>query len=216
MKVDIAKITQGVVLAGCLVAAQISHSQGLSVISLFGIDALKEVKGVLGPKGASYEPGTKSGRFNANTIFLAEQLDANADAGVRSRITAVSSIQSLSDLNETTPLGLLISEHIAHHLKIRGWALAEPRLANSLSFRDDGEFGLSRNPERVTPQVSAQNLVTGTYFPTRDGILVSLRIIDVVTGRLVSTAQTRIPRDSFSREALGVPTTDTPLIRISN
>jgi hypothetical protein len=46
----------------------------------------------------------------------------------------------------------------------------------------------------------AQNVVTGTYAVTKDGILVTLKMVDTNSGRLVSSAQTRIIRDKFSAD----------------
>lgn len=210
------KLVNILVFLSLLVQIQSSQAEVLSGIPLLGIDRIAEVKGLLGKKGASYEPQSIAGQFNANTMFLAEQLDANADQGVRSRATVVSSIVELGDLRETTPLGLLLSEHLAHHLKIRGWIVSEPRMANALQFKTDGEFGLSRDVDRISANVSAQNVVTGTYIATRDGVLVSVRVLDFASGRVVSSAQTRLLRNSFSREMLGGKVIDTPRIKITN
>jgi len=43
----------------------------------------------------------------------------------------------------------------------------------------------------------AVNVVTGTYTSTRDGVLLNVRVLNLETGRIVSTAQTRLFRDKF-------------------
>lgn len=162
--------------------------------------AVKRQVTILRDQSGLLEASTISGLFNANTMFLAEQLQKNAIVDVRGAETVVSTIMDINNLEVSSPLGRLISEHLAHHLNLRGWSIVESKLVKELIFTDDGEFGMTRSDFRKPVAMRAQNVVTGTYAVTKDGILVTLKMVDTNSGRLVSSAQTRILRDKFSAD----------------
>jgi len=162
--------------------------------------AVKRQVTILRDQSGLLEASTISGLFNANTMFLAEQLQKNAVVDVRSAETVVSTIMDINDLKVSSPLGRLISEHLAHHLNLRGWSIVESKLVKELIFTEEGEFGMTRGDSRKPVAMRAQNVVTGTYAVTKDGILVTLKMIETTSGKLVSSAQTRILRDKFSAD----------------
>lgn len=139
-----------------------------------------------------------SGVFNASMMFLAEQLDRNVAVDMRQRPTIVTNVVTLNALNETSPLGRLISEHLMHELQVRSWAVMDIRLAKELMINDQGEFTLSRDAKKLRDNMPALNVITGTYTATTDGVLVSVRAVDLPSGRVLSTAQTRLARDKFT------------------
>lgn len=168
-------------------------------IPFAGIAAKRQVS-ILRDQSGLLEASTVSGLFNANTMFLAEQLQKNLTVDARGVETVVSTVTDINNLESTSPLGRLISEHLAHHLNLRGWSIVESKLVKELIFTDDGEFGMTRSDFRKPVAMRARNVVTGTYAVTKDGILVTLKMIDTDSGRLVSSAQTRILRDKFSAD----------------
>jgi len=162
--------------------------------------AVKRQVTILRDQSGLLEASTVAGLFNANTMFLAEQLQKNAIVDVRGAETVVSTIMDINNLEVSSPLGRLITEHLAHHLNLRGWSIVESKLVKELIFTDDGDFGMTRSDFRKPVAMRAQNVVTGTYAVTKDGILVTLKMVDTNSGRLVSSAQTRIIRDKFSAD----------------
>jgi TolB-like protein len=138
-----------------------------------------------------------SGQFNAGMMFLTEQLERNALADSRARPTVITSFVDLNNLNETSQLGRLIGEHFMHQLQIRGWNVTDVRMTRDLVINEEGEFSLSRELKRLRGSLSAGNIVTGTYTTTVDGVLLSVRVLDIASGQVVSTAQTRFLRDKF-------------------
>jgi hypothetical protein len=162
--------------------------------------AVKRQVTILRDQSGLLEASTVSGLFNVNTMFLAEQLQKNAIVDVRGAETVVSTIMDINNLEVSSPLGRLITEHLAHHLNLRGWSIVESKLVKELIFTDDGDFGMTRSDFRKPVAMRAQNVVTGTYAVTKDGILVTLKMVDTNSGRLVSSAQTRIIRDKFSAD----------------
>jgi len=187
----------------------------LPYIPVVGVSARSEYRGVLGRKNSSYSPSSSSGTFNSNTMFLAAQLDANTDAAIRGNITFITTITDLNTLSQSVPMGRLISEHLAHHLKVRGWKITEPRLTKEVQMTPSGEFVLSRDPAQLTANFGAHNVLTGTYAVTSDGVLVNLRIVDFQTREVISTAQTRIPLDPFTVSLLAAQSPDRQIARVS-
>ena len=181
-----------------VVACGISSAQVPS-IPFAGV-AVKRQVSILRDQSGLLEARTVSGLFNANTMFLAEQLQKNAIADVQGTDTVVSTVMDINNLESTSPLGRLISEHLSHHLSLRGWSIVESKLVKELIFTDNGEFGMTRSDFRKPVAMRARNVVTGTYAVTKDGILVTLKMIDTSSGRLVSSAQTRIIGDKFSAD----------------
>lgn len=159
----------------------------------------------------SYEPiivqlsGTPAGIFNSGMMFLTEQIERNAHPDSRVRPTVITSFVDLSNLGETSGLGRLMGEHFMHQLQIRGWNVTDIRMTRDLIINEEGEFSLSRELKRLRGTLSAANVVTGTYTATVDGILVSVRVLDLATGQVVSTAQTRFMRDKFINSLVDKP-----------
>lgn len=159
----------------------------------------------------SYEPivvqrsGTQAGLFNSGMMFLTEQIERNAHPDSRVRPTVITSFVDLNNLGETSGLGRLMGEHFMHQLQIRGWNVTDIRMTRDLIINEEGEFSLSRELKRLRGTLAAANVVTGTYTATVDGILVSVRVLDLATGQVVSTAQTRFMRDKFISSLVDKP-----------
>ena len=173
------------------------------------------------PNAYRYEPilnqpsATPSGLFNSGVIFMAEQIDRNISPDDRVLATVFNSIVDLNNLQETSPFGRLVGEHLIHELQVRGWTVSDIRLSKELIVNGSGEFSLSRDLRRLREVMPAANVVTGTYTATRDGILVNVRVINLESGRIVSSAQTRFPRDRFMA-ALVDKAPSLPNVKIAN
>jgi TolB-like protein len=170
--------------------------------------------------GDAYEPivvqasSSQAGIFNSGMIFLADQLDRNVDPAMRSRPTVITSIASLANLNESSALGRLVGEHLIHELQVRAWSVADIRLTKGLIVNSGGEFSLSRDMSQLRESFPVSNVVTGTFSTTPDGVLLSVRVIDSGTGRVVSSAQTRFVRDRFIASLVDKPM-EVPTVRLT-
>jgi len=146
-----------------------------------------------------------AGVFNSNMIFVADQIDRNREAAVASKPLIITSFANLDDLSETSSLGRLIGEQLMHEMKVRGWNVVDMRVTKSISINPSGEFSLSRDIGRIRDTFKVGSLVVGTYTKTTDGLLISARVIDVTTGAVVSTAQSRLARDRFTTHLVTLP-----------
>ena len=158
---------------------------------------------------------SSSGAFNANVIFIADQLDRNRDQESISKPILVTSFSNLDNLSETTSFGRLLAEQLMHELVVRGWQVVDLRMTKSVIVNQSGEFSLSRDLGRIRESFPAGNVLVGTYMRTTDGVLVSARIIDVATGHVKTTAQTRAPRDRFVNNLVTVPVVY-PTVKVGN
>ena len=168
----------------------------------------------------SYEPitlrnsRTPAGVFNGNMLFLADQLDRNSERESAKRPIVITSFSNLNDLADTSPLGRLIGEQLMHELKVRGWNVIDLRMTREITVNEIGEFSLSRDIKKLREGMPAGSEVTGTYLQTKDGILVSARAIDLASGHVLSSAQTRIPRDAFVMQLVDKPA-PLPMLKIT-
>ena len=174
----------------------------------------ERVVSILEGRGRSVGSSTVAGRLNENTAFLAEQLHRNALAEVRDRKTIINSIMDIDDLGKSSTLGRLVGEHLAHHLSLRRWQVFETKLAVAMSVTEAGESSITRVGNRKPIENVAENVVTGTYTVTNDGVLITLKMLEVGSGRLVSSAQSRIPRDRFINHLIGRDAKETPFLTV--
>lgn len=157
---------------------------------------------------------SSAGKFNSNIIFLAEQLERNTDVEAKEFPTILSTIVELDSLGGST-LGRLIGEHMLHQLHVLGWNTTDIRITNNVYVQPEGEFVLSRDLERLRKEHEAANILSGTYTVTKDGVLLSLRITELKTGRLISSAQTRLIKDKFISHLLKNSSNTTPMITLT-
>jgi len=169
----------------------------------------------------SYEPitstysTTQSGIYRSSVVFMADQLERNIDATKKKLPTVVTSFSNLDNLSETSALGRMVGEHLMHELLVRGWAVSDVRIAKELTINRDGELAMSRELTRLRSVVAAENVVTGSYAITTDGVLLSVRVVDFATGLVVSSAETRLKIDPFVGRLIYKPR-EVPIIKISN
>ena len=175
-------------------------------------NGLISTRGVaLVPNAYRYEPilnqpsAIPAGVFNSNMIFVADQLDRNVATESRTQATVITSFVNLNNLAETSPFGLLVGEHLMHELQMRGWPITDLRLTRDLIINETGEFSLSRDMKRLREKLPAVNVVTGTYTVTHDGLLLSVRVIELSTGHVLSTAQTRFAHNRFIASLVDKP-----------
>jgi TolB-like protein len=130
-------------------------------------------------------------------IFLAEQIERNVSAETRIRPTIIATFADVNNFSDTSQFGRLISESLMHELQIRNWNVIDVRLTKDLIINDAGEFSLSRDISRLRASNPTSNIVTGSYSATPDGVILNIRVLDVKTGLILSSAQTRFHRDRF-------------------
>jgi TolB-like protein len=150
---------------------------------------------------------SKAGRFNSEVIFLADQIERNADRKSLDNTFVVTSVTNLNNLSETTSFGRLLSENLIHELQVRKWKVFEVRLTKDIIVNNTGEFSLSRDIQKIRDVYKIGGIVAGTYSIAEGNIIVNVRVVDINSGIIASSGQIRLPMDWFTESLLG-PTED--------
>ncbi len=133
------------------------------------------------------------GYLNSQTIFLADQLERNADKKYLAGSVLVTSFLNLDNLTQTNGLGRLLSEGLIHQLHVRKWKVVDARLANNVVINNQGEFALSRDIKNIKSSYNVSAIVTGTFTATDIGIIVNAKVMDIDSGVITSSGQIIVP-----------------------
>lgn len=145
-------------------------------------------------------PGSNStaGRFNAQMIFMADQIERNTDRKSVENTFIVTSFTNLNRLSETTAFGRLVAEDLIHELQVRKWKVFEVRLTRDVVINEAGEFSLSRDINKIKELYKVGGIVTGTYSVAGNNVVVNARVIDINTGLVASSGQVHMPVSWFT------------------
>ena len=125
--------------------------------------------------------------------------EPDPENGVLADGVIVCTFVDLSKLSRTSSFGRYLAEQLMNELQQRNYKVVELRKGEDVRIQEKrGEYGLSRDPERVNSSVAAGAMLTGTYMAARDSIVVSARIIDNRTAALLSSASFIFPRNALS------------------
>ncbi|WP_217125522.1 FlgO family outer membrane protein [Hydrogenophilus thiooxidans] len=127
--------------------------------------------------------------------LMAEQLDANTKHKSAYPAVLAATFVNLDRIDDTAPLGRLLTEGLVARLQVRGWNLYDVRLSKAVAVTPEGEFVLSRDPKRLEYQYAAAAALTGTYSVTSNEVILHARITDVATGVVVASSEVRLPID---------------------
>lgn len=75
----------------------------------------------------------------------------------------------------------------------RGYLVVDVRLRSAVLLKQDHEQALSRLLAELQQQDQARILLTGTYAPQEDGLIVNVRLIDIPTQQVLAAATDYIP-----------------------
>jgi hypothetical protein len=151
-------------------------------------------------------------------MFIAEQLERNLSPEMRSRALVVTDFVALNTLNETSQLGRLLAQNLMHEMQLRNWSVTDITFRKNILIEASGEFSLSRDVKQLKPPVQTGSIITGTYVNTAEGLILNVRMIQVISGAVVSTAQVKLPADRLISHLLdGPPRPPTmPVLNLTN
>ena len=167
----------------------------------------------------SLVPSTSStGALNTASMFIAEQLERNLSPEMKSRALVVTDFVALNTLNETSQLGRLLAQNLMHEMQLRNWSVTDITFRKNILIDANGEFSLSRDVKQLKPPVQTGSIITGTYVNTAEGLILNVRMIQVISGAVVSTAQVKLPADRLISHLLDGPPRPPimPVLNLSN
>lgn len=110
----------------------------------------------------------------------------------------VASFANVNNLEESSPFGRMISEHIASRLSQNGFNVIEIKLRKKSIFLDkgNGEFLLSRDIKDVGIKYDVTYFIAGTYAQDDNNVYVSSRAINPEDNLIASSCDVYIPLKS--------------------
>ncbi|MEA3289080.1 MAG: FlgO family outer membrane protein [Campylobacterota bacterium] len=155
--------------------------------------------------------------INETIIRLSDQLLSTSRISSGEKI-AITSFVDLHQLNKTTHFGRKLSESFFKELHVRGFSLVDARGTETIRINADGEFFITRDIKLLNKKVIENSYVlVGTYTRFGDGVMVNARIMDNISGDIVSVARTIIHvSDCDLYENCIKPASQKPLVSIPN
>ncbi len=173
-------------------------------LALLGVMALCLSPALAAPPAANADPDAAAIR-QANDLsgdikqmasaLFSHLADPDPQGGDLAQGMAVCSFVDLKKLTRTSSFGRYLAEQLMNEFQQRGYRVVEMRKTTSLMLQEKrGEYGLSRNPEELPQELQAPVMLTGTYTPAGDSILVSAKLIDNRNSVMLSSATLIFPR----------------------
>ena len=101
----------------------------------------------------------------------------------------ITSFVRLDKLKETSEFGRVVGESLINELSNRGFNIIEFRGQMAVSINDQGEYFISRKPHEIKSQIPNTYIVVGTYSRQGGRIILNARVIDNITGKIISSAR---------------------------
>ena len=114
------------------------------------------------------------------------------DPKVKENNIILTSFVNLHRLKETSNFGRVFSENLINYITKKGFRVADFRGQSFVSINKNGEFFLTREASKLNEKVKNKYVLVGTYTPYKDGIMVNARLIDNLSGVVLSASTVRI------------------------
>ena len=99
----------------------------------------------------------------------------------------------LSDLTSTNELGLQYQQGLITALHDHQFNLVDMNVAETLRVTEEGDFILTRDWQQLPADIDVRHVVVSTMSPSKEGVVIYSRIVDVSNNRVVSVAQSFVP-----------------------
>lgn len=118
----------------------------------------------------------------------------------------VATLVNINALEESSPLGRLISEQVGARLAQNGHRVVELKIRQKLYMkRNEGELMLTREIKDIARQQDAQALVIGTYTEGADRVFINLKLTQIETNITLAAVDYALPLDMNVRTLLYRP-----------
>ena len=131
---------------------------------------------------------TTQNTLDATISSLAAQMMQNKKMDTNKPVLITSFVR-LDQFKKTTEFGRVISESLINELSNRGFNIIEFRGQMAVSINEEGEYFISRKPHEIKSQIPNTYIVVGTYSRQGGRIILNARVIDNITGKIISSAR---------------------------
>ncbi len=126
--------------------------------------------------------------LEATIASLATQMMRNKKMNT-SKPVLITSFVKLDQFKQTSEFGRVVSESLINELSNRGFNIIEYRGQMAVSVNEEGEYFISRKPHELKEKIPNTYVVVGTYSRQMKKVMLNARVIDNVTGKIISSAR---------------------------
>ena len=119
---------------------------------------------------------------------LATQMMRNKKM-VSTKPVLITSFVRLDNFKKTTEFGRIVSESMINELSNRGFNIIEYRGQMAVSINEKGEYFITRNPYKLKDEIPNTYVVVGTYSRQFGKVMLNARVIDNITGKIISSSR---------------------------
>jgi len=131
---------------------------------------------------------TSQATLEATINSLATQMMRNKKM-LTSKPVLITSFVRLDNFKKTTEFGRIVSESLISEMSNRGFNIIEYRGQMAVSINEKGEYFITRNPYKLKDKVPNTYVVVGTYSRQFGKIMLNARVIDNITGKIISSSR---------------------------
>lgn len=95
----------------------------------------------------------------------------------------------LDNFKKTSEFGRVLSESMINELSNRGFNVIEFRGQIGVSINEQGEYFITRDANKLKSTVENTYIVVGTYSRQYKQVMLNARVIDNVTGQIISSSR---------------------------
>lgn len=146
-----------------------------------------------------------AGELNEVSRFLVDQLTQNRDIqSLGDNPIAVTSLVELENFKSTNKFGMWLGENMMHELQIRGFKTIDFKMMPAIEVTSQGDFVMSKEVSQLRDRYSINYVLTGTFTEYPNGIAMNVRIVDMESAVIASTAQAHISKSYYSHLLKGL------------
>jgi TolB-like protein len=176
----------------------------LSVISILSITACTTY--IENDKFKSPSLAIDGSKHTQNSMLIAKRTyDAVDNLLERSQLSVeknkplvVATVVDVSNVEQSSSLGRLMTEQISGRAVQLGYQVIEPKLRNNFAVKGSGELVLSRDADLLKRTLTAQAVIAGTYAVGYEAVHVNLKLLELDTGRVLSSSDYLIPSSDWT------------------
>lgn len=147
--------------------------------------------------GPTYEEAANSRLIASNYAAADDLVDQSRAVLDPAKPVLAATLVSIDDLERSSRLGRLVSEHVGSRLAQHGLLVVEMKMRGTIFMRrSEGELLLSRDVQEIADSHRAQAVVVGTYAAARDYVYVTVKLVRSVDNAILAAHNYALPRDS--------------------
>jgi len=152
---------------------------------------------------AGYSPSRHNVKLSNYVEQLVIALQQDSHKQIEGNVAVASFVNFDSSLRTTNAVGNQLAENFITQLQRFGYDVYDSKLTRAVSVTEQGDFVFSREARSLRRNRNLCCVLAGTMIYAPDGLEVNVRLMDLSTQAVLSTANTTIPY--FVVEHLGSP-----------